>query len=262
MGAQTSHSLVKARSSLASYAPTRELAAHLFAAAMGLSGSSALRGSLGDSSADPTALQALARSAFASLSTDARALVGELVALRWSSPRDIQAALEELGVRVLAQVSGDSSDLVGELLAVSDLIHSDPDVELAIGSKRASAEAKATLVSALVGGKVSVEAEAIVRHLVSDPRGRRIGRMLMGAAETVADQGGQGLAVVSVAKPLSGAQLAQIESLVHKKYQRSHYIAQRVDGSLVGGARIRVGDDVIDGSVATRLQDLRMKLAG
>ncbi|MEL0149179.1 MAG: ATP synthase F1 subunit delta [Pontimonas sp.] len=142
------------------------------------------------------------------------------------------------------------------------LIHSDPEVELAVGSKRASAEAKATLVSALVGGKVSAEAEAIVRHLVSDSRGRRIGRMLGDAAEIVADESGKGLAVVTVATPLSAAQQAHIEKLLEKKYQRPHYIAQRTDDSVVGGARIRVGDDVIDGSVATRLQDLRMKLAG
>ena len=70
----------------------------------------------------------LAKGAFASLSTDAKALIGELVALRWSSPLDLQAALEELGIRVLAGVSGGSSDLVGELLAVSKLIHSDPEV--------------------------------------------------------------------------------------------------------------------------------------
>lgn len=261
MGAQTAQSLAKARSSLGGYAASSELASSLFAAALGLSGSKALRGALSDSSADQKALHALAKGAFASLSTDAKALIGELVSFPWSSPNDLQAALEELGIRVLAEVSGDS-DLVGELLAVSRVIHSDPEVELAVGSKRASGEAKAHLVSALVGGKVSTEAETIVRHLVQDSRGRRIGRMLSTCAEIVADQGGKGLAVVTVAKPLSAAQFAQIEKLLEKKYQRPHYIAQQIDDSVVGGARIRVGDDVIDGSVATRLQDLRMKLAG
>ena len=261
MGAQTTQSLVEARSSLEGYAATSELASSLFAAALGLSGSKALRGALADSSVDQKALQALAASAFASLSTDAKKLIGSLVSLPWSAPEDLQAALEELGIRMLAQVAGES-DLVGELLAIQALIHSDPEVELAVGSKRASAEAKAALMSALVGGKVSAEAEAIVRHLVSDSRGRRIGRMLSDAAEIVADQGGKGLAVVTVATSLRAAQQAHIEKLLEKKYQRPHYIAQRVDDSVVGGARIRVGDDVIDGSVATRLQDLRMKLAG
>ena len=35
-----------------------------------------------------------------------------------------------------------------------------------------------------------------------------------------------------------------------------------IDDSVVGGARIRVGDNVIDGSIATRLSDLRNTLAG
>jgi F-type H+-transporting ATPase subunit delta len=262
MGARTTHSLVKARSSLSGYSATSELAASLFAAALGLSGSPSLRGALGDSSADPKALQTLAKGAFSSLSTDAKALIGDLVSLPWSHSHDLQAALEELGIRTLADVAGPVADLVGELLAVSTLIHSDPEVELAVGSKRAPVTAKAQLVAALLAGKVSAEAEAIVRHLVSDPRGRRIGRMLMDCAEIVADQGGKGLAVVSVAKPLTAAQIQQIDQLVQEKYQRPHYIAQQIDHSVVGGARIRVGDDVIDGSVATRLLDLRMKLAG
>jgi F-type H+-transporting ATPase subunit delta len=262
MGAQTTQSLLSAREILASYHATSELAAALFAAAVGLSGSSALRGALGDSSADQTRLQSLAQSAFASLSTDAKALIGELVSLPWSNSHDIQAALEELAIRTLARSSGDSTDLVGELLAVSRVFHQDPDLELAVGSKRASASAKARLVSALLRGKVSPGTEAIVRHVVSDPRGRRILGMLKDAAKIVADQDGKGLAVVSVARPLNTQQLAQIEALLQKKYQRPHYIAEEIDSLVVGGARIRVGDDVIDGSVATRLHDLRMKLAG
>lgn len=262
MGAQTSQSLVRARESAAGFGASHELATHLFAAAMGLSGSSALRNALADSSADSKSLQALASAAFASLSTDAKKLVGQLVALPWSKAEDLQAALEELGIRVLTRAAGDSADVIGELLAISTLVHSDPEVELAIGSKRASSSAKAELVSALVGGKVSAEAESITRHLVSDSRGRRIGRMLMSAAEIVADEMGKGLAVVTVARPLTATQHQHIVRFVQEKYGRPHYVAQQVDSGLVGGARIRVGHDVIDGSVATRLQDLRIKLAG
>jgi F-type H+-transporting ATPase subunit delta len=35
-----------------------------------------------------------------------------------------------------------------------------------------------------------------------------------------------------------------------------------VDPSVLGGVRVQIGDDVIDGSVASRLNDLRQKLAG
>jgi len=117
-------------------------------------------------------------------------------------------------------------------------------------------------VVSLVSGKVSDPTVAIVSHLVRDPRGRRIGAMLQTAAEVVADQSGRGLALVTVARPLSSTQRSSIEQLLEARYGRGHYVAQVINPDVVGGAKIRVGNDVIDGSIQTRLLDLRTKLAG
>jgi len=262
MGAQTRRSLDQAKHVLAGHqAMSPELAANLFAAALGLSGSKALRRALTDSSSEPSRRQELARGAFASLSTDAKKLLAELAILPWSHADDLQGALEDLGIRVLAATSK-GIDLVGELLAVSKLAHSDAELELALGSKRASGEARAALAGSLIAGKVSPQALAIVQHLVNDPRGRRMGAMLSAAAETVADQAGTGLAMVTVAKPLTASQRASIQALVKKKYGQEHYLAEVINPDVVGGAKIRVGHDVIDGSIQTRLLDLRTKLAG
>jgi len=262
MGAQTRRSLGQAKLVLAGHqAMSEELAANLFQAALGLSGSKALRSALTDSSSEPSRRQELARGAFASLSTDAKALLAQLAILPWSHADDLQAALEDLGIRVLAETSS-GVDLVGELLAVSKLAHSDAELELALGSKRASGQARAALVSSLIAGKVSAQTLAIVSHLVTDPRGRRMGAMLKAAAEVVANQAGTGLAIVSVARPLTQAQRSSIQALLKKKYGLEHYVAEVINPDVVGGAKIRVGDDVIDGSIQTRLLDLRTKLAG
>jgi F-type H+-transporting ATPase subunit delta len=86
--------------------------------------------------------------------------------------------------------------------------------------------------------------------------------MLKTAAEVVADQAGKGLALVTVARPLSSAQRSSIERLLEARYGTGHYVAEVVNADVVGGAKIRVGNDVIDGSIQTRLLDLRTKLAG
>ncbi|MBT5248260.1 MAG: F0F1 ATP synthase subunit delta [Microbacteriaceae bacterium] len=262
MGAQTSHSLELAREFLASQGASLPLAQQLFAAGLGLSTSPALRHALSDSSADTKSTAALANAAFAGLTSEAKKLIAQLVELRWSSALDLQAALEELAIRSCATGAGESTDLVGELLGVSDIVHAHPELELGLGSKRASASARANLIGSVIAGKVSAETQAIVRHLVSDPRGRRIGAMLHFAAETVAHQHGKGLAIVSVAQPLTSGQHDTIQTMLSARYGRPHYLAQDIDDSVVGGARIRVGDNVIDGSIATRLSDLRNTLAG
>ena len=262
MGAQTRQSLERAKTLVpASASATADLASALFAAALGLSGSKSLRSALTDSSVDVSSRVALATSAFASLPTAAKKIIGEVVAMPWSAPEDLQEALENLGIRVSAQAAP-KDDVVGELLAVSRVVHSDPDLELALGSKRASGAAKAKLIQALTKGKVSHATSAIVSHLVSDSRGRRIGAMLSHAAEIVADQGGKGLAVVSVARALKPAQKSTISQMVSKRYGREHYLAEVINPDLVGGAKIRVGNDVIDGSIQTRLVHLRTQLAG
>lgn len=260
MGAQTRQSLERAKNVVPS-AANAELASALFSAALGLSGSKSLRAALTDSSVEVTSRVKLAHSAFASLSTGAKKVIGEVVSLQWSNPEDLQEALENLGIRVSAQASL-QDDVVGELLAISRLVHSDPDLELALGSKRAPGPAKAKLIGALTKGKVSSATSAIVTHLVSDSRGRRIGAMLSQAAEIVADQSGRGLAVVSVAAPLKPAHKKTISDMIRKRYGRDHYLAEVINPELVGGAKIRVGNDVIDGSIQTRLVNLRTQLVG
>jgi F-type H+-transporting ATPase subunit delta len=263
MGAQTNQSLAATKAFVAgARGDAMALAEGLFAAALALSSSPPLRNQLADASLDESLRQKLADKAFASLSTDVKALMSQSVELRWSRPEDLLMAFEDMGIRLAAQSAGDSADVVGELLAISTLVHGNADVELGLGSKRAAASARSALMKKLVGTKVSTQAAAIAAHLVADPRGRKIGAMLNHAAEIVSDEHGKGLAVVHVSRALKPAQRSQIDALLANRFGRAHYLAEQVDTSIVGGARIRVGDMIIDGSIATRLQDLRTKLAG
>jgi F-type H+-transporting ATPase subunit delta len=64
------------------------------------------------------------------------------------------------------------------------------------------------------------------------------------------------------AKELSDAQLAELTTALSKKFGNDVSIHSQVDENLLGGAIIKAGDLVIDGSIAGRIEKLREHLKG
>ena len=233
--------------------------ADVFAVGRALADHPALVRALGDYSADQAAKKKLVDQVFQKASAKTKTLLHHLVTSSWSTPGDLLAGIEEAGIRAAAEAA--TGDLAGELLEVDRMIKSQPDIQLALSGKRAPGAAKEAMVSSLLGKKVSPEAYAIVSHLVAQPRNRRITQSIPQAAETVCDQRGVGLAEVRTATVLGDAQQKTISTMLDAQFGRPHYIDQVIEPGMVGGVRIRVGDHVIDHSVATQLADMRRQLA-
>jgi F-type H+-transporting ATPase subunit delta len=263
MGSATRSSLQTARSALAA-AKGVDLATgeQLLAAARTIGGSTQLLSALANPSGDAAGTKALVAAVFGEIGPTARGLVDVVVSSRWSSGDDLLAGLEELGIRAIATTATTPGAIEAELFEFGRAVTSDAELELAIGSKRDSAAGKLSLVQSLLGGSASAQTLAIAGHLVQQPRGRRIGELVRGAAAIVADTAGKGVATVTVARPLSAAQLSAVTASIARRYGRDHVVNQVVDASLVGGVRVQVGDEVIDGSIASRLADVKLQLAG
>jgi F-type H+-transporting ATPase subunit delta len=77
----------------------------------------------------------------------------------------------------------------------------------------------------------------------------------------VAAQSELTIATVYTATALPAEQEERLQAVLAKKYGRLK-INQIVDTALVGGVRVQIGDDVIDGSIASRIHELRLQLVG
>jgi F-type H+-transporting ATPase subunit delta len=263
MGSASREALVTAKQQLAA-ATGVSLATgeQLLAAGRAIESSTQLRSVLADPSVETDRKAALLGSIFGSLDSAASTLLTGIVSSRWSNAGELVDGIEETGIRAIALASGADAGIEGELFAFSRAVSSDNELELAVGSTLGSADAKAALVDALLAGKAQPATVAIVRHLVQSPRGRRIGELLSDAADVVADEAGALIATVTSAVPLGAAQLATLEKALGARYGRELRINLITDPTIVGGLRVQLGDDVIDGTVASRIADLRIRLAG
>jgi F-type H+-transporting ATPase subunit delta len=265
MGSATREALARSVSALAAQGTKADLATarDLFAAERVLADSAQLRAVVSDPSADPKGKSALVAQVFGpQLSAPAVELLSVVAAERWSSQKDVLAAIDELGIRAIAQSAPADVDIAAELFAVGAAVSSDARLELALRSKLADPSAKGDLVDRLLGDRASAQTATIVRQLVVQPRGRSIREALREATRIVAAQSDLTVATVYTARSLPAAQVERLRATLALKYGTQLKINQIVDTSLLGGLRVQIGDDVIDGSIAARINDLRLQLAG
>ncbi len=258
MGSASREALVAAKAALSGRL-SKTAGAELLAAAAQIDAAPALLAALADSSVDATAKSQLVERLFGGLSAGARSVLVAAVSQAWSNSGEFVAGVEELGLRAEAQ---SEPGLADELLAAAGVIDGSHELELTLGNKLGDTAGKIALVERLFTGKLSVGSVGVVRHLVANARGRRLSAALRESARIAADQGGSELATVTVAAPLSEAQQSRISSLLEQNAGRAVRVTTVVDPTLIGGVRIQLGDNVIDGSVRSRLDDLRLQLAG
>ena len=208
----------------------------------------------------------LARALFGGkISADALDLFSGLVRSRWSSPRDLVDGTEQLAAYaeiIGADKAGALDEVEDELFRFGRVVASSNELRSALTDSVASADAKAGLVKSLLGGKARPATTALVTSLVTQPRGRSLEGGLEDFSRLAAARRGRVVALVTVAVPLSDAQKERLGGSLARLVGRPVHLNIEVDPSVLGGVRVQVGDEVIEGTIAGRLDSARQGLAG
>ncbi|MFB8190201.1 F0F1 ATP synthase subunit delta [Microbacterium sp. NPDC055988] len=263
MGSATTQALAASIQTLAAAkGVTLDTARELLAAARAVSESSQLSGALADPSAPAAARQNVVAAVFGGFSADAQSVLKTVVAERWSNAGELVDGVEELAIRAAAIAEPDA-DIEGELFSFSRVVAANPELELALGGRLGGEDAKGALVERLLAdGSTSAASTLIITSLVRQPRERRVRRLLNRAMSIVSSQRGRVVATVHTASPLTDAQRARLSDSLSRRYDGQVSLNVVIDPAVVGGLRVQIADDVIDGSISARLADLRQKLAG
>lgn len=262
MGSATTQALAASTAALAqAKGVTLDTAGELFTAARLVGESGQLSGALADPAAPAGLREKLVASVFAGTSATTREVISAAAAQRWSDADGFVDGLEELAIRAAA-IAAPEADIEAELFSFLRVIAGNAELELALGGRLGDNTAKGDLVEKLLGGKASAPTVLIVSSLVRQPRGRRVRQLLNRAMKIVSAQGGRIVATVHTASPLTQAQRGRLGDALAARYEGRVSINEVIDPMVVGGLRVQVADDVIDGSISARLADLRQKLAG
>lgn len=237
-----------------------KLAEELFAFANALQSSAQLRSLLSDPSAEAAGKEKVIDSVFAAATPKAKELAKFAANLRWSSAKDMAAALELIGVRSIASQSKALDALQSELFEIQQVVSQDSELELTLSTTRFSALAKQDLVEKLFNGKVKADALALARQAVFSRTYKRFAEVIEQYGLWIAEFAGESVAHVKVARPISKEQLTRLAGALAKAFGRELQLNVEIDPEILGGVHVTVNGEVMDGTVITKLVNARLQL--
>ena len=251
---------------LGSGADWSALAEDLFVVTGALDSSASLRRALVDPSRDATAKRGLVEGLFGSkISAEATGVLNALVSQRWSDDQDLGDAIESLAVEAVvasAEAQNRLDALEDDLFRFGRVVATDPGLRDALSAHGGDDDAKAALVETLLEGKASVETIRLARQAAVCPRGRRFDRVVESYLEVAAKRREQLTATVTAAIALDDTQRQRLAQALSGMYDKSVQINVVLDPAVVGGIRVQVGDEIVDGTILRRLQEAERALLG
>jgi F-type H+-transporting ATPase subunit delta len=149
-----------------------------------------------------------------------------------------------------------------QMLRLLSDVASDPQAAAALDNPKLTAAAKTALLLSIGGDRLDATGRSFVRVLVDADRIAVLPqiRELFEALKNDAD--GVAKARIESAFPLSDGQLAELTAALQKRFGKRIEATVNVDPALGGGARITVGDTVIDGTIEAQLAAMATQLRG
>jgi F-type H+-transporting ATPase subunit delta len=195
----------------------------------------------------------------------ALSLAANAVGQRWSSDADLLDALEIAGASALigaAEREGRADRVAEELFRFGRIVDDSGDLQLTLSSTAVPVTAKQAIISDLLTDRSDPITVELARFAVTHLRGRRVDEALTDLVELAAVRRGELSAVVRVAEPLEADQRERLTAALRNLYGQPVQLSVEVDPAIIGGVSVQVGDEVIDGSIAHRLNQARRRLAG
>jgi F-type H+-transporting ATPase subunit delta len=148
------------------------------------------------------------------------------------------------------------ADTIGLLAAVA----SDAKISAAVDNPKLSAEQKCALFATVMGDKLDVTTTSFVNVLLDADRVKLLPQINEHFQALKRNNDNVARATIVSAFPLTQQQRDELKGALAKRYSRQIETVEEVDASLLGGAKIIVGDQVIDRTVIGQLNKMSRQI--
>lgn len=194
----------------------------------------------------------------------AAAIVDFTVRQSWATGRDLADGFVRLGRTAMflrAERSGELDEVEDQLFRFGRIIDANPALSVILDDPTTAGAARASLVARLLDGRAHSLTAELLGQLAANPGGRSFTHGVGEIVAQAAQRKDKVVATVQAATPLTIEQTSRLTAALARIYHRPVSVHVLVEPGLQGGIKVRVGDEVIDGSVAGRLDALRRRLA-
>jgi F-type H+-transporting ATPase subunit delta len=160
-----------------------------------------------------------------------------------------------------AEVEGEVDEVEDQLFRFGRVLDAEPRLSAALSDYTTPADGRIALLDKVLDGSgVNGTAAALLRQTIAALRGERADEAVVDLAELAVARRGEVVAHVTAAADLSDAQRRRLVEVLSRIYGHPVSVQLHVDPELLGGLSITVGDEVIDGSIASRLAAAQTQL--
>lgn len=165
-------------------------------------------------------------------------------------------------VHTIAVAEGALDIVESELASIAEVVAADPAILGQLSDRQLPLEQRLRLLDGGILGTAHPATRAALAMLIAAERIGHLHDVATGLSERSASDVGRTYAEVQVAQPLTDAQATALQAALEQATGAELTMRVVVDPSVIGGVRARIGDTIIDGSVARRLSQLRTRMSG
>lgn len=157
----------------------------------------------------------------------------------------------------VARADGNVASVKSELVAVSSAIDGNEELRQSLSNNLLPASTRNQILDDILAKKVSDTTRALAGMIISAGKGSAFGEIVKAFVSSSASAGGAQVATVRSAVELTEDQKNRLSQALKTSTGNDVELHVVVDPSVVGGAVTTIGDTVIDGSLRTRLNQMR-----